>query len=122
MIESLDEAVGTIVAKLEALNLMDNTVILLTGDNGGLIGPTHNAPARVGKGSAYEGGVRVPLFIVAPGIAKAGAVCDEPVITTDLFATMLEFAGVTQDPRGPGEGRWPEPRATAQRPRSQARP
>ena len=99
MVESLDEAVGTIVAKLDELKLSENTVIIFTGDNGGLIGPTDNKPARVGKGSAYEGGVRVPLFIVAPGIAKAGSTCAEPVVTPDLFATMIELAGVKDDPR-----------------------
>ena len=100
MVESLDEAMGAIVAKLDELKLSENTIILFTGDNGGLIGPTDNKPARVGKGSAYEGGVRVPLFIVAPGIAKAGTTCAEPVITSDLYATMIELAGVKNDPRG----------------------
>ncbi len=100
MIESLDEAMGAMVAKLEELKLMDHTIILFTGDNGGQLGTTHNKPARAGKGSAYDGGVRVPLLIHAPGIAKAGALCEEPVITTDLFATMIDLAGVKDDPRG----------------------
>jgi arylsulfatase A-like enzyme len=100
MIESLDESVGNIVARLDALKLTDRTIVLLTGDNGGLIGPTDNKPARAGKGSAYDGGVRVPLVVVAPGVAKAGGICDEPVITPDLFATMLELAQVNTDPRG----------------------
>jgi len=102
MIESLDEAMGAMVAKLEELKLMDNTIILFTGDNGGHIGSniTDNKPARAGKGSAYDGGTRVPLCIYAPGISKAGTLCEEPVITSDLFATMLELAGVKEDPRG----------------------
>ncbi len=101
MVESLDEAVGTMVAKLDELKLRDNTVIILTGDNGGLKlgGVTDNSPARAGKGSAYDGGVRVPLVIAGPGV-KVGGVCHEPVITPDLFATIIDLAGVKTDPRG----------------------
>ncbi|MEX2215755.1 MAG: sulfatase [Phycisphaeraceae bacterium] len=101
MIESLDEALGAIMAKLQETKLAERTVIFLTGDNGGLTlnKATDNSPARAGKGSAYEGGVRVPLVVYWPGVTKPGSVCDEPVITQDIFATAIEITGTT-DPRG----------------------
>lgn len=101
MIESMDESVGRIVRKLEALNLLDNTLVIFTSDNGGLSvkeGPntpaTNNAPLRTGKGYLYEGGLRVPLIIAGPGAGKAGRTVAAPVISTDLYPTMLELAGV----------------------------
>ncbi|CAN5343572.1 hypothetical protein BH11PLA2_BH11PLA2_36510 [soil metagenome] len=68
LVESIDDSVGTLRAKLKELKLDDNTVIIFTSDNGGLLGGpknpiTTNPPFRAGKGSAYEGGVRVPLII-----------------------------------------------------------
>ncbi len=102
MVQSVDESVGRIRARLEELKLADRTVILLTSDNGGLDlrdnGPTKNAPLRSGKGSAYEGGVRVPLLILWPGVTPAGAICDTPAITVDYYPTILELAGVAGDP------------------------
>lgn len=99
MIQSLDESVGRLMAKLDELKLADRTVICFTSDNGGLIGGgkqhvTSNLPLRAGKGSAYEGGVRVPLIIHCPGITKPGGECGEPVIGVDYFPTLLEIAGV----------------------------
>ncbi len=97
MLASVDDSVGLVLAKLEELKLTERTLVIFTGDNGGLIGGararvTTNVPLRAGKGSAYEGGVRVPLIIRGPGV-KAGTVCQEPVITMDLFATILALAG-----------------------------
>jgi arylsulfatase A-like enzyme len=95
MIESLDESIAAITAKLDELKLTEGTLILFTSDNGGLAlnNVTDNRPLRAGKGSAYEGGVRVPLIVAGPGV-KAGATCGEPVITMDLFATVAKAAGV----------------------------
>jgi len=93
MIESVDDAVGRIVAKLAELGLAERTVIVLTSDNGGLMRSTTNVPLRAGKGSAYEGGVRVPALVVWPGVTAPGGVCDEPVITPDFYPTLLELAG-----------------------------
>ena len=103
MIESLDESIGAITARLDELKLRDRTLIILTGDNGGLkLGNvTDNSPARAGKGSAYDGGVRVPLVIAGAGVRPG--VCAEPVITPDLFATVIDLAGAA-DPRGEGKG------------------
>lgn len=108
MVESLDESIGAITARLDELKLRERTVIILTGDNGGLKlgGVTDNSPARAGKGSAYDGGVRVPLVIAGPvaagGPAIKPGVCDEPVISPDLFATVIDLAGAA-DPRGQGK-------------------
>ena len=98
MVESLDQSVGRIMATLERLELADErTIVIFTSDNGGLStsegSPTSNVPLREGKGWPYEGGVRVPLIVRWPGVTKPGAVCREPVISTDFFPTLLEMAG-----------------------------
>jgi arylsulfatase A-like enzyme len=98
MVTAVDEALGRLVDQLEAQHIADRTVIILTGDNGGLeLGKhpaTSNDPLRAGKGSAYEGGVRVPTIIFWPGVTPPGSVCDEPVITTDYYPTILDIAHV----------------------------
>ncbi|MFQ6132905.1 MAG: sulfatase [Armatimonadota bacterium] len=100
MVHSVDEAAGRIMAKLDELGIAERTVIFFTSDNGGLRPrSTDNGPLRAGKGSAYEGGVRVPLIVRWPGEAKPGAVCDEPVISTDYYPTILEMAGAEGDPK-----------------------
>lgn len=94
LVESVDDALGAIRATLRRLNLEDNTIIVFTGDNGGLLPITDNAPFRVGKGSAYEGGVRVPFIVCWPGVTKPGLVETTPAITVDLYPTLLELTGI----------------------------
>lgn len=94
MIESLDQAVGAVLAKLDELKLAERTVVVFTSDNGGLVSNTSNAPLRAGKGSAYEGGVRVPGLVRWPGVVKAGSVCETPIVTPDWYPTFLEAAGL----------------------------
>lgn len=95
MIESMDESVGRILRQLETLGLADNTVVVFTGDNGGLWPQaTCNAPLRAGKGYAYEGGTREPFIVKWPGVTKPGATCAVPVCSIDFFPTLLEIAGV----------------------------
>ncbi len=96
MVESLDTAVGSVLSKLKDLKLDDRTIVVFTSDNGGRITQetTTNVPLRFGKASAYEGGVRVPLIIRWPGVIQPGRVSDAPVITMDLYPTVLEVAGV----------------------------
>ncbi len=101
MLESLDEAVGRILATLDKLEIADRTVVVFTSDNGGLSvkeGPdtpsTSNAPLRAGKGYLYEGGIRVPLIVRWPGATRPGSVCTVPVSGQDLYPTVLELAGV----------------------------
>jgi len=110
LLESVDDALGRIRSKLDELKLSDRTVLIFTSDNGGLIlggknAPTSNAPLRSGKGSPYEGGVRVPLLIHWPNRAKAGAICEAPVMSIDLFPTLLEIAGAKRPLDHPSDGR-----------------
>ena len=98
MLRSVDESVGRIVKKLDELHLAENTLVIFTSDNGGAVHfgnppATSNFPLRNGKGSAYEGGLRVPLLVKMPGVTRAGTVCDTPIITMDFFPTLLELAG-----------------------------
>ena len=92
MLESLDASVGRILKALDQAKLADRTVVIFSSDNGGLVlgsnPPTSNAPLRSGKGSPYEGGVRVPLLVKWPGVTQPGSVSAEPVITMDLAATV----------------------------------
>ncbi len=103
MVDSLDQNVGRILQKIEQLGIADRTVVILTSDNGGFINKnrgqtvTSNAPLRSGKGSLWEGGVRVPLLVRWPGVTPAGAVCAEPVSTIDFYPTILQIAGLRGD-------------------------
>jgi arylsulfatase A-like enzyme len=100
MIHNLDQNVGRVVARLRERNLLDRTLIIFTSDNGGYTAPfagrqvTNNLPLRSGKGSLYEGGVRVPLIARLPGGLKS-VTCSQPAISSDLFATMQEIAGAS---------------------------
>jgi arylsulfatase A-like enzyme len=104
MIESTDESVGRIVAKLDELGLADNTVLFFISDNGGLGGygaegirsedVTSQAPLRGGKGMFYEGGIRVPMLVRWPGVVEPGTLCETPVSVVDFFPTIQEAAGI----------------------------
>src|SRR6185295_17531909 len=96
MIESLDEGIGRLLRHLEELKLRDNTIVIFTSDNGGLElnQVTANDPLRAGKGSAYEGGVRVPLIVSYPPKIKAGSTSDVPAMSIDLFPTLVEVCGL----------------------------
>jgi arylsulfatase A-like enzyme len=103
MIASVDESVGRVLATLEELGLTENTLVIFSSDNGGVggyrtigldkIGVTDNAPLRGGKGSLYEGGVRVPYVFRWPGMIEAGRTSATPIISVDLYPTLLELAG-----------------------------
>jgi arylsulfatase A-like enzyme len=93
MVESVDDAVGRVVKTLAELGLTERTVIIFTSDNGGLLGPTNNAPLRSGKGYAYEGGIRVPWIVKWPGVVKPGGTSDTPITSVDIFPTIVKAAG-----------------------------
>jgi arylsulfatase A-like enzyme len=100
VIETLDDTVGLLLAKLDSLKLARRTIVVFTSDNGGLHVPegthsrvTHNTPYRAGKGFLYEGGLRIPLIVRWPGHVPAGRVVEEPVVNTDWLPTLLELAG-----------------------------
>lgn len=97
MVESMDDAIGTLLDTLDRLKLADNTVIIFTSDNGGNMynnvddtTPTSNAPLRGGKASMFEGGTRVPGIIVWPGITTAGTRSQTLVQSEDFYPTLLE--------------------------------
>jgi arylsulfatase A len=101
MIETLDQAVGQLLRKIDSLGLAENTIVLFTSDNGGLHVPegdhrkiTHNRPYRAGKGFVYEGGLRIPLIVRWPGKVPANRIVSEPVINTDWTPTFLEIAEI----------------------------
>ena len=105
MIESVDVALGGILDALDRNEIADDTIVVFTSDNGGLsahgrggAAHRHNAPLRSGKGSAYEGGVRVPWIVRWPGVAQPGARLDEVVVTQDLYPTILAAASI-ESPR-----------------------
>jgi arylsulfatase A-like enzyme len=102
LIETLDDTVGLVMQKLDALGLADNTILVFTSDNGGLHVPegghtrvTHNTPYRAGKGYVYEGGLRVPLIARWPGRFPRGHVIHEPINNTGWLPTLLELAGAS---------------------------
>jgi len=102
MVEAMDQAVGKVLDKLRELELEEDTVVFLMSDNGGLSTseghPTSNLPLRAGKGWLYEGGIREPMIVRWPGVAEQGRVCDETVVSTDFYPTILEMAGLAQRP------------------------
>lgn len=101
MIETLDDTVGLIMQKIDALGLTERTLFIFTSDNGGLhvlespgTPATHNTPFRAGKGHLYEGGLRAPLIVRWPAKIKPGSTCDTPVVLTDLMPTLMEVAAL----------------------------
>ena len=99
MIATLDENVGRVLDHLERRRLADRTLVFFTSDNGGYTNEfrgrrvTDNAPLRSGKGSLYEGGIRVPLIVRLPGVTRPGTECAEPVFCTDYLPTIAELSG-----------------------------
>jgi arylsulfatase A len=103
MIENLDANVGRILAKLDALGLAENTIVLFTTDNGPNTA-RYNGGMRGAKGSVFEGGTRVPCFIRWPGKLKAGSRVAEIAQHVDVLPTLLELAGVALPEGRPLDG------------------
>lgn len=99
MIEAMDEAVGIVLDVLDRFGLTENTIVCFTSDNGGVCSgdafATSNLPLRGGKGRQWEGGVREPFYIKAPGMIKPGSVCKTPVSGIDFYPTLHELTGVS---------------------------
>ncbi|MGD8501257.1 MAG: sulfatase [Phycisphaerales bacterium] len=104
MVHSLDENIGRIMARLGELGVADRTIVIFFSDNGGYVNKyeknvvTSNYPLRSGKGSLYEGGIRVPLIVRWPGVTQAGAVCRQPVSSIDFYPTILGITGLSGEP------------------------
>ena len=112
MVHSMDENVGRVLAKLDDLGLRQNTLVVFSSDNGGFtrfcklnkgLQVANNTPLRSGKGSCYEGGIRVPLIVRGPGVS-ANKECSTPVISCDLFHTFLDAAQIDERPDEPTDG------------------
>ena len=118
MVETLDDAVGRLIAALQRAEILDRTIIVFASDNGPFafahpapvmppaytkIPATSVLPLRGGKASVYEGGIRVPLIVVWPGVTPAGRVTDALALSTDFLPTLVDLlrlpvpAGVTFD-------------------------
>lgn len=91
MVESMDESLGRIMAELETQGIADNTILIFASDNGALYRVSESHPLRAGKGSEFEGGIRTPLIVSWPGHIKPGSISDDPVITMDISATLMDL-------------------------------
>ncbi len=120
MTDAMDQTIGKVLAALDEEGIADNTLVLFFSDNGG---PTasgaRNTPLRGGKGSTYEGGIRVPAVMRWPGKIKAGAVSQQMMTMMDYFPTLTAAAGIEAGDHRPFDGRnlWPSIQAGRVEPR-----
>lgn len=102
MMEAMDSAVGLVTEFLKEAGLDKNTIILFTSDNGGVSSgdafATACLPFRGGKGRQWEGGIRQPYYLVAPGVTKPGSTSPQFATGTDFLPTLLELAGIESKP------------------------
>ena len=96
MIQSLDENIGKILDKIEKLNLSKNTLIIFTSDNGGIRAISNQYPLRAGKGSYYEGGIKVPMIFSWPEKIKAGSTSNERISNIDFYPTIKSIIGYNE--------------------------
>jgi len=108
LIEQMDDAVGLVLKALDDLGLDENTIVVFTGDNGGVAAgdnfSTSNKPLRAGKGYQFEGGIREPYFIKVPGLSKPSERIDYPVTGADFYPTLLDLAGADLLPQEHNDG------------------
>ena len=98
MVSDVDKSVGRVTAALDRLGLARDTIVVFLSDNGGFAQREGafkplNLPLRSGKGSAYEGGLRVPLIVRWPGVAKPGLLTQSLARVEDLLPTLVAAAG-----------------------------
>lgn len=107
LIKDMDDAIGIVMNELNRLGLDKNTLVIFTSDNGGVTSgdaySTSLLPLRGGKGRQWEGGIRVPLLMQYPDCNK-GSICNVPVIGTDYFPTILDYAGLELHPEQHKDG------------------
>ena len=105
LLETMDTAIGNVLAKLDELGLAKDTIVVFTSDHGGVSSgdayATSNLPLRGGKGRQWEGGLRVPLFIRHQGTQNE---IDDPVTGADLYPTLLDLAGIPLMPDQHSDG------------------
>ncbi len=98
MVETVDDGVGRLMKALREKEIEENTLVIFTSDNGGFARATDNSPLRANKGSNYEGGLRVPVIVKWPGVAKPGSISDIPVASMDFYPTILGATGLPKRP------------------------
>lgn len=120
MVAAMDEAIGQVIAALKEKGLLENTLILFSSDNGGPSPGkvTDNGPLRAGKGTIYEGGMRVCAFAHWPGHIPGGKTVDEPLHAVDWYPTLVKLAGGSLEQKLPLDGCdiWPVLTAGAKSP------
>ena len=111
MIESVDQSMAKLRKTLDSLGIADNTIIIFSGDNGGLSTrgnnrrlATSNYPLRYGKGWLYDGGIREAFIVDWPGVTDAGAISDAVTTGTDIYPTVLDMAGLNLRPNDHKDG------------------
>jgi arylsulfatase A len=109
MIETLDDAVGKLIAAIDGMGLGENTIIVFTSDNGGLhilespgTPATHCGPFRGGKGFLYEGGLRIPALVRWTGKIRPDQTTDVPMVSADWFPTILSAVGAKAESKVDG--------------------
>ena len=105
MVESMDDAVGTLMDTLDQHGLTENTILVFFSDNGGNMynnvddtTPTSNAPLRGGKASMFEGGIRVPMVVSWPGEVAPNTRTDARVHSDDFYPTFLDMLKLAPQP------------------------
>jgi arylsulfatase A-like enzyme len=120
MIENLDTNIGRVIEHLKSKGMYKNTIILFTSDNGGLAHrrrmetPTSNAPLRSGKAWTYEGGIRIPTIIAWQDKIQPAS-SDAPIITMDMYPTLLDLAGIPLKPKQHLDGQTLKPLLSGQK-------
>ena len=95
-IEHMDAGIGKVVQSLKSTGAYNNTIIVFASDNGGRLDlGANNGPLRSGKGSMYEGGLKVPACVLWPAKMKSKATTDRLYVTMDIFPTVLDAAGIS---------------------------
>jgi arylsulfatase A-like enzyme len=111
MVQSMDDAVGTLLDALDRLGIAERTVVIFFSDNGGNMynqidgtTPTSNRPLRGGKATLWEGGIRVPAIVSWPGVTAPNTRSDVPIQSTDFYPTILTLLGLPPTPEHPLDG------------------
>jgi len=107
MVDNLDSCIGRLMEELDKQQLSENTLVIFTSDNGGIREISCQDPLRAGKGSYYEGGIRVPLVFRWPGKIKNASVSDDPAIHIDFYPTLLQIIGKESPGNLDGLSLWP---------------
>jgi arylsulfatase A-like enzyme len=104
LVEGMDKSLGDLMDFLKEKNIDRNTIIIFMSDNGGLSNAgrggkrnTHNLPLRAGKGSLYEGGIRIPMIVKWPGVTKMNSRAKQYIIAEDFFPTVLQITGIADN-------------------------